>query len=780
MEFVKNLKEIGKNDVAIAGGKGSSLGEMIKSKIPVPEGFIVLSKAFQDFIKQTDLDVDIDAILDKVDTKKVHTVEEASEKIQSLILNKEIPDKISKAIVRSFDDLGVKYVAVRSSATSEDNVATAWAGQLDTFLNTTKKTLLENVKKCWASLFTPRAIVYRIEKKLRQTKVSVAVVIQKMIDSEESGIAFSVHPITEDPSQLIIEAGFGLGEAIVSGEITPDSYVVNKQDLEIIDINVNKQGKGLFRKIYGGNEWRDLGENGENQVLNRNEIVELSKLIVKIERFQCHPCDIEWAKEKGKFYILQSRPITTLTGKKKTISKEDKNLFGYWDEYNPRVVTPLEYDLYMKDIWQASLDMLDFGDGVPKIEEVVVFNQKVPIKIDPSKYEKKSSAPKKNINLFEEVGKWRRKIKNIRKALGDLSKLTEKEILDKLEIISEEYRKMARNRLLNMNTWIDKESEVKDLFKNSDMEFNEQKLIAGLDTETAKMNQELLNLALLKKADTDKFEEKFNRFLEEYGHFESEGVSLEENKKTLLNYINNLSKTKIENRLNISKKDYENYKSNLLKKLDSNKQKAMEKGIKELREAIKLREDSKSLQDAPKPIIDNLLVELGNRLKKKSFIDHSSDVYLLRLEELKEKKIDKDFLVKRKKILDNKRKESWLPNWFIGKKKLDSKEILEGISGSKGSVTGRVKVIKNPKEFDKVKKGDIIVAYSTNPLWTQLFSIISGIIVEHGTILSHAAITAREYGIPCVVGVRDVTNILKNGDEVEVDGDEGIIKLYSS
>lgn len=139
MEFVKNLGEIGKNDVSMAGGKGSSLGEMIKFKIPVPEGFIVLSKSFQDFVKQTGLDRDIYAILDKVNTKKVRTVEEASKKIQSLILDKEIPNKISKAIVQSFDDLGTRYVAVRSSATSEDNAETAWAGQLDTFLNTTKK-----------------------------------------------------------------------------------------------------------------------------------------------------------------------------------------------------------------------------------------------------------------------------------------------------------------------------------------------------------------------------------------------------------------------------------------------------------------------------------------------------------------------------------------------------------------------------------------------------------------------------------------------------------------
>ena len=183
---------------------------------------------------------------------------------------------------------------------------------MDTFLNTTKKTLLENVKKCWASLFTPRAIFYRFEQKLHKKKISVAVVVQKMIDSEESGIAFSVHPVTQDKNQLIIEAGFGLGEAIVSGQITPDSYVVDKKDWHIIDININDQEKGIYKKTNGGNEWEKLGEKGEKQVLNGKEIIELAKLIVKIEKHYKFPVDVEWAKEKGKFYIVQSRPITTL------------------------------------------------------------------------------------------------------------------------------------------------------------------------------------------------------------------------------------------------------------------------------------------------------------------------------------------------------------------------------------------------------------------------------------------------------------------------------------
>jgi len=265
MKFTRNFKDLCKDDVALAGGKGASLGEMINAGILVPEGFVVVSDAFERFIEENDLNVEIDAALDEVDTEAIHTVENASEKIQAIILLQEVPKDVSKEVLKGFKELGSKFVAVRSSATSEDSASAAWAGQLESYLNTNEENLLGNLKKCWASLFTPRAIFYRFEQKLDKSDISVAVAVQKMVDSEESGIAFSVHPVTEDPNQLIIEAGFGLGEAIVSGQITPDSYVVDKEDFHIIDIDVHEQSKGLYRRNKGGNEWKELGERGKNK-----------------------------------------------------------------------------------------------------------------------------------------------------------------------------------------------------------------------------------------------------------------------------------------------------------------------------------------------------------------------------------------------------------------------------------------------------------------------------------------------------------------------------------
>lgn len=312
MELIRDFKKLDKSHVSLAGGKGASLGEMTKAGIPVPPGFVVLSDSFEKFLDETDLAVEIEAIIKKVNHEDINSVEQASVKIRDLIGDAIMPEDIAQAIKKEFKKLEAKYVAVRSSATAEDSSVASWAGELESYLNTTEKDLLEKVKKCWSSLFTPRAIFYRFEKKLHDTKVSVAVVVQKMVQSEISGITFTVHPVTEDRDQMVIEAGWGLGEAIVSGMITPDAYVVDKKDFSIMDVNVADQQKYIIHTPKG-NKFTDVAASKrEEQKLSGAQIIELAKICAGIEKHYGFPCDIEWAYEKGNFYIVQSRPITTL------------------------------------------------------------------------------------------------------------------------------------------------------------------------------------------------------------------------------------------------------------------------------------------------------------------------------------------------------------------------------------------------------------------------------------------------------------------------------------
>lgn len=312
-KYLKNFTQLSKKDVAIAGGKGASLGEMTRAKIPVPPGFVVLAQTFDKFLAENELESEITKHLSEINFEDVNSVTKTSAIIRDLIHDAPMPNDLKTDIVADFKKLKTKFVAVRSSATAEDSEITSWAGELDTFLNTTEKTLLDNVRRCWSSLFTPRAIFYRQEKGLIDSHVSVAVVIQEMVESDISGICFTVHPVTEDKTQMIIEAGYGLGEAIVSGSVTPDSYIINKTDMSLADINISEQNKKIIRCLKKGIKWVNIPKAlVGKQKLSGKEIIKLAEICVNIEKHYKKPQDIEWAFKDGKFYITQSRPITTL------------------------------------------------------------------------------------------------------------------------------------------------------------------------------------------------------------------------------------------------------------------------------------------------------------------------------------------------------------------------------------------------------------------------------------------------------------------------------------
>ncbi len=311
-KFTKLFKEITKHDAATVGGKGASLGEMTRAGIPVPPGFVITAQAFDKFLEETDLKQEVEAQLDKVNYNDIASVERASEVIRDLIHDARFPKNIELEVLGEFKKLGAKFVAVRSSATAEDSSIASWAGELESYLNTTKKNLLGNVKKCWSSLFTPRAIVYRNEKGMRNTHVSVAVVVQKMVQSEVAGVTFTVHPVTKDRNQMIIEACWGLGEFIVGGVVTPDSYVLDKRDGTLLDINVVEQKEMLARGPSGNKKVAVPANKKGKQKLEGRQIREIADISMAIEKHYGFPCDIEWGLESGKFYIVQSRPITTL------------------------------------------------------------------------------------------------------------------------------------------------------------------------------------------------------------------------------------------------------------------------------------------------------------------------------------------------------------------------------------------------------------------------------------------------------------------------------------
>ncbi len=824
-KIVSTFEELCSKDVKIAGGKGASLGEMTNAKIPVPPGFVILADAFDKFIKETDLNVEIDAALDEVNIKEVHTVENASKTIQAMVLSKEIPEDIKKEILENYKKLDSKFIAVRSSATSEDSASAAWAGQLDSFLNTTKETLLKNVKQCWASLFTPRAIFYRFEKKLHKDKISVAVVVQKMVNSEDSGIAFSVHPVTEDKNQIIIEAGFGLGEAIVSGSITPDSYVVDKQGFNILDINVNKQTKGLYKKINGGNQWKELREKGKKQVLSEKEIIELSKLIVKIENHYGFPCDIEWAKEKGKFYIVQSRPITTLKNNFKKENYKNYNLEFLFKEYKTTFFRDYSVvDLFIKQAHIYNIPRLHFGI-ITEGDEMSYFAN---ISSWGRAYKKITKDLKKDLSYLPKIlnniyKKSNNLVKNSFKNIYsvDLTKLNNFELeklyfnflkentelfahglmlsvieYTKFNFVEDNLKKIIKKRIKSKNIFLEHLEAFTVYHKKSIIGKEEEDLLnlmAQHDSNSFNIDVKHKSFSYVKNK-YKSFYKQLKKHTQKYGwaFYLFRGPAYKE--KDFFDLIKaNLSRN-IDpiKELKKNKKISKHARQLRIEFINKYKLTAFEKMILEQTGRLAfLKVFRKDAQTKGYFYFEKLLTEISSRLSIKLKDVWLIPPYVLASYLKGEKKVDKKMISRLSNcyaifpddeenihILEGSEAKSYL-NHFANshKDKTNLSTEIKGNVAYKGQVTGLVKIINKPSDMKKMRDGDILVSISTSPLIVPAMKKATAFITDQGGLASHAAIIAREMKVPCVVGTENATLILRDGDEIDVDANNGIIKI---
>lgn len=312
------FKDINKNDTNVVGGKGANLGEMVKAGFPVPDGYAITIKAYDEFLSHNKILDKIYDLLKVIDVNDPAQLDSASKKIQKWVTTGEIPSETGKEIVNSYKKLSGRFknafVAVRTSATAEDMPDNSFAGMGTTFLNVKgDANLLEAVRECWASLFTARSIYYRVVNKIPHEKVKISVVVMKMVDSEVSGVMFSIDPVKNDKDRIIIESVWGLGEMIVQGSVVPDTYVVQKGTFSILSKEISDQSIQLVRMKNGENKNVDVPSKIRNkQKITDEDIVELARLSNKLQEHYYFPQDSEWAKEKGKIYLIQTRPVTTV------------------------------------------------------------------------------------------------------------------------------------------------------------------------------------------------------------------------------------------------------------------------------------------------------------------------------------------------------------------------------------------------------------------------------------------------------------------------------------
>ncbi len=785
MLYVSGFDRLGKNDSSKAGGKGASLGEMTRAGFPIPPGYVILSDAFERFLQFNNIESDIEAILKKTNHENVEMIERASEEIQAIILRSRIPPEIQKSIMTDFKKLKCKYVAVRSSATAEDSSAAAWAGQLESYLNTTKENLAENVKKCWASLFTPRAIFYRFEKGLHNTHISVAVVVQRMIQSEVSGIAFSVHPITQDKNSILIESGWGLGEAVVSGQITPDNYVITK-NYDIIEKNINEQSKKLVKSLHG-NKWVSCTERG--QKITDSQIKSLARIIIGIEMHYGFACDIEWALEKGKFYIVQSRPITTLGGDKDLISGQkemspssDSKLSDgkdvvdkFLDIMGDDKILNFEADfinLIVTQDWMYYYDK-NFGEGNIYPHMVIKIGNHINAYLSDTKYhdisrqavldsmrdprflkesKRRYDASKKEIDALY-WSYWDGGNKNLlnmlRKAtdlIREIVKITLRtENLDKkaYDMACKELKVKAPDKVWDVATLVD--------FMSFDTQVISQ---ARSNTKGGKGMQYLFSnyVYMPTQKETDEKLKKIRKLDDNVLRKIAENkktiatARLDAEQRKLFDYVHWALRTRDDRKLYLNKLQVLVYyiTSDLFDSWNIDKEYV---DVAMFFEVLK-----------GKDFITSLLPVLKKRKKGMTLIYYGNGVYEQSFTSQEEDKHRMDGVLK----------------------EMHGREEIKGETGCKGITCGIVKIVNSHNEFNKFNEGEILVTTMTWPEYVPLMKKAAAIVTDQGGVTSHAAIVSRELNKPCIIGTKNATKVLKDGDLIEVDATRGIAKKIDS
>jgi len=797
--FVLSLKKVTEANHSLVGGKAASLGNMLQSGIQVPPGFAVTTKAFRQFITNSNIQKQIITQLRALNPEDLESVASSSKFIQELILSADISEEIITAIFNEFNTLDSHYVAVRSSAVGEDSKDAAWAGQLESYLNTTKETLIENVKNCWASLFSPRAIMYLFNHKINIEDIAVGVVVQAMVQSEVSGVAFSVHPVTLDIDQVLIEAGFGLGEAVVSGEITPDSFVIDKQTFQPLKITINEKIKGLF-KIDNQNQWQDLGDKSTQRTLDDIQLETLSKQIVLIESHYGYPVDIEWAIVENNLYILQARPITTLDVKKMHPLK-NKDFYFSWGE---------RHSVISAENWIRSyIDTQDVLGNDNRHVFVHVENKTV------STYNSAQDLPIAHKN-GEQVLK-KEFLPNILKK-HDSIRDQYHEFVSKCK--STDYQALDNQAVLeDYNQYLEIIRQIFAHYKLTQPEYMEvaHETLVKLLSDNLK-DPGLASITLTTPTELDIIKEE-----ELHAYELSLRPSLNHNdlevhaKHFPWLFWNTYDQTIIDEFLNNKFLD--------LQTIDTAERKEhiehIHSDIQNHKQKVDSLLDSLTQHKEEITYLHKLFCELAvDRLKFKAcwtsaeynclnlfkFLSQKANLSLedffasynqqdIRNLIQNDTKLDNETIQSRKQSFavslshanvsfhEHKEASSLYKEYINKPKTKDTKEGITGVVANSGKVKAEAYIVKVEDltqlvhDMKNFKEGQVLVTTMTQPTMMSLARKASAIVTNEGGITSHASILAREFNIPCIVGTHVATKEIQTGDIIEVDANQGTVKV---
>jgi phosphohistidine swiveling domain-containing protein len=833
------------------GGKGASLARLVAAGLPVPDGFHVTTAAYWHFVAENDLHPGILAALEPVDIAQPATLEAASTAIRALFAGAHTPPDVASAIALAYAELAGRepVVAVRSSATAEDLPDASFAGQQETFLNVQGAAeVLEAIKRCWASLWTARAIGYRARQSIDHSTVGLAVVVQELVPAEAAGILFTANPLTGRRDQAVISAAWGLGEAVVGGLVTPDTLTVEKATGRVL-ARETADKQVMVARVNGGTEEQPVPDELRlAPVLGDEQAAGLARLGVQIEELYGMPMDIEWALADGAFTILQARPITALPEPEPVPPSEWNATFGgdyLWTnmivgEVFPTATTPSTWS-----VWQDFFSNLSLGDsptigniaGRPYLNYSLMYSFLLKLT---RKHERVLGLIKDSIGVPPAgVGvpsfpvSWRTVLFQIlpREFRNEMKK-------GKLKKAAPDFLAMIRDRCPELRRRIGEAQEdelislwtddIKPLWK--EIHLLQDKMNEELQGLTRKLKTELTKLLGDDEANTllttingagelaslgplvglsrlNSGELSREEYLQRYGHRGPHENELAEPRPCedpnwLDIQLAELAKSPVDVTAMLEKRDaeFEAVQQEITHQLPPKKAQGVARIIAAIVEANTLREATRSELTR---IVDIIRVFF---LRASELSGLGDGVFFLTVDELvvvlSGDTSPAAHISTRRQAYEKYRALPPLPAWIRGRfdpfqwaadpnRRRDvfdthlplappapnAGNVIRGQPGSAGHVEGIVQRIDGPDEGDRLQPGEILVTSTTNVGWTPLFPRAAAVVTDIGGSLSHAAIVARELGIPAVVGCGDATMRLKPGDRVRVDGRRGIVEI---
>jgi phosphohistidine swiveling domain-containing protein/predicted secreted protein len=829
------------------GGKGASLARMAAAGLPVPPGFHITTAAYRRFVEENGLQEEILAAVSTVTAQDGAAHEEASRQIGQLFAQGMIPDELATAIGHAYAELGRENlpVAVRSSATAEDLPELSFAGQQDTYLNIRGESqVLDAVKRCWASLWTARAIEYRMRHQIAPEEVSLAVVVQVLVPAEVAGILFTANPVNGARDQLMINAAWGLGEAIVGGLVTPDTFIVNRADGTVVSQEIHDKDMMTVRTAEGTREEPVPADRGGKAALSPTQATELARLGVRIEALYGQPMDIEWALSQGRFSIVQARPITTLRAQ--AMEEWNDSLTGtyLWTSGNlgeavPDVMTPCSWSLIqifmseaMSPLYAPGFKvhhpigniggrfymnmslMVSMGAVVGARKTVAKATEEVfgriPDDLDvpllpmtrwqvlavllPAavRIKRRVNANKKKVPAFVAAAPAR--CQELRAGIAATTTAA-----DLITLWRNDVEPFFRQASLMLEVGARSDSNSLVLFRRK-----LRKLVGEADTNALLSGQSeleslglLVGLERLSRGEIDRA-----TFAQQYGHrgpheFEVSIPRPGEDPHWIDEQLTGLREAPVDVTTRLSRqKAVHDAAWERFQKRFPRQAKAMRRKLEKASVVFHLREKARS------EVIRCFWVLRVFVLRAGEFTGLGEDIFYLSIDEILSvlggDKASLASIPARRAAYERYSTLPPYPRLIVGhfdpfKWAADpnrnsnifdargrdgpASDKVTGFPGAAGVVEGRARMIATPEEGDQLQPGEILVTTVTNVGWTPLFPRAAAIVTDVGAPLSHAAIVARELGIPAVVGCGNATMCLHTGDWVRVNGEQGTVEM---